>query len=193
MSDACSNDRGGDVTSLIDRMSSGDCQAGSELYDLLSEELRAIAEGQFRQARIGPHTLQPTALVNEAWIRLVGASGGIRDRTHFLATSARAMRSVLVDHVRRKQSAKRGGGHVRISLEEASLLQVEQDTDLLALDDALERLAGSNERRARVVELRFFGGLTVEETAEVIESSTATVHREWRLARMWLLNDMGRS
>ncbi len=191
MSDVRPRDRSGEVTSLIDRMSAGDSQAGAELYDLLRIELRSIAEAQFRVISGNAHTLQPTALVNEAWIRMIGASARIRDRTHFLATSAHAMRSILVDHARRKQCEKRGGGHRRVPLDEARSAHNEREMDLVILDDALKRLAESNGRRARVVELRFFGGLTVEETANVLDSSTATVQRDWRLARLWLLNDMG--
>lgn len=191
MSDACSSDRRGEVTLLINRMSTGDSQAGAELYDLLRSELRAIAEAQFHLISGKAHTLQPTALVNEAWIRMIGASVGIQGRTHFLAASARAMRSILVDHARRKHCAKRGGEYRRVPLDTADVVHKERDMDFVFLDDALKRLGERDDRRARVVELRFFGGLTVEETADVLKSSASTVQRDWRLARLWLLNDMG--
>lgn len=190
MPDAPSSDRRVEVTSLIGRMSNGDHQAGAELYDLLRIELRSIAEAHFQVVNDKAHTLQPTALVHEAWIRMIGASGGIRDRTHFLATSSRAMRSILVDHARRKQCVKRGGDYRRVSLDSSVAARKEKDIDLVVLDEALKRLAERDERRARVVELRFFGGLTVDETADVLSRSAATVRRDWRLARLWLLNDL---
>jgi RNA polymerase sigma factor (TIGR02999 family) len=138
------------------------------------------------------HTLQPTALVHEAWMRLVGGRAGFDGREHFLAVAARAMRSVLVDHARRRRSQKRGGEGQRLPLDNV-LPVYEERADLVALDEALNRLSVVDERRAQVVELRFFGGLTIEETAQTLKSSTATVQRNWQMARLWLLNELGPS
>jgi RNA polymerase sigma factor (TIGR02999 family) len=137
----------------------------------------------------GPHhTLQPTALVHEAWMRLTG--GHFIDREHFAAVAAKAMRSVLVDHARRRGTLKRGGGRVRAELDGVLALFHERSPDLLALDDALRRLGENDPELARIVELRFFGGLSIEETARVLASSTASVTRGWRVARMWLVREL---
>jgi len=137
----------------------------------------------------GPHhTLQPTALVHEAWMRLTG--GHFIDRGHFAAVAAKAMRSVLVDHARRRGTLKRGGGRVRAELDGVLALFNESSPDLLALDDALRRLGENDPELARIVELRFFGGLSIEETARVLASSTASVTRGWRVARMWLVRGL---
>ena len=191
MPDSPAGNRPVEVTVLVKRMSSGDAEAGAELYALLRDELRRLAEGQFRKAAPRDHTLQPTALVHEAWLRLVGAGADYEGRQHFLAVAARAMRSVLVDHARRRQSLKRGGEHKRVPMDDVVPIFEERSANLLALDEALLRLAERDNRRARVVELRFFGGLTIEETADLMETSTATVQRDWQMARLWLFNELG--
>ena len=137
------------------------------------------------------HSLQATALVNEAYVRLVdGQSVEWQDRAHFLAVSARVMRRILVDHARAKQAQKRGGGGGRVTFDEALVVTDEPRQDVAALDDALEALAKFDERKSRVVELRFFGGLSVEETASVLNVSRDTVMRDWRLAKAWLQGEM---
>jgi len=154
-------------------------------------ELRRLARGYMGRERRG-HTLQATALVNEAFLRLVDAKS-VRwtDRAHFLGISARLMRRVLVDHARSRGYEKRGGGAHRVTLSEAiPAVSTAPPLDLLALDRALERLALVDARKARVIELRFFGGLSVEETAEVVHVSTNTIKRDWRLAKLWLLREL---
>jgi RNA polymerase sigma-70 factor (ECF subfamily) len=137
------------------------------------------------------HSLQPTALVNEAYLRLVDAKDvAWRDRAHFLAVSARVMRRILVDHARAKQYKKRGGDAVRVTFDEGLAVTNEPSLDFVALDDALEALAKLDERKSKVIELRFFGGLSVEETATVLKVSAATVMGDWRLAKAWLQREM---
>ena len=137
------------------------------------------------------HSLQATALVNEAYVRLVDAQGvAWEDRTHFLAVAARAMRRILIDHARAKLYAKRGGGAAKVTLDENLIVSDEPREDLIALNDALDALARFDERKSRVIELRFFGGLTVEEAASVLKVSPDTVMRDWRLARAWLQREM---
>ena len=156
------------------------------LVELVYTELRDLAGGYARGQRAG-HTLQPTALVNEAFLKLAhGANPAWNDRAHFLAVAATAMRQVLTDHARARQAAKRGGAWEKVSLSELSLGQEAGEIDLLALDDALLKLKAFDERKHRVVELLFFGGLTVEEVARVLGLSTTTVEGEWRAARAWL-------
>jgi RNA polymerase sigma factor (TIGR02999 family) len=141
--------------------------------------------------RVG-HSLQPTALVNEAYLRLGDVQHvNWQNRGHFLAMAARTMRRILVDHARGKQYQKRGGGAVRVPLDEVNVAAVEPGRELVALDDALTELGKKDERQCRIIELRFFGGLTVEETAAVLGLSPATVMRDWRLAKAWLLEVMG--
>jgi RNA polymerase sigma factor (TIGR02999 family) len=157
---------------------------------LLYGELHALAEREMRQPAATP-TLQPTALIHEAWMRLVGgAPAQFESRTHFASVAARAMRSVLVDHVRRRQAQKRGGGSARIELDDVVELLAERTPDLLALDAALERLTRMDAQLGRLVELRFFAGLSVEETARVLGVSEPTVGRGWRVARMWLRREL---
>jgi RNA polymerase sigma factor (TIGR02999 family) len=137
------------------------------------------------------HTLQVTALVNEAFLRLVDARAlGWRDRTHFLAIAARLMRRVLVDHARARRYLKSGGGAQRVELTDVLLVSPEPSLDLIALDRALDALAAADVRKSRVIELRFFGGLSVEETADVLHVSTDTVKRDWRLAKLWLIREI---
>jgi RNA polymerase sigma factor (TIGR02999 family) len=179
------------VTDLLLAWSGGDDQALEQLVPLVHHELRRLARRQMGGERHG-HTLQTTALVNEAYLRLVDLTR-IRwqDRSHFLAMSARLMRRILVDHARSRGYQKRGGGVANVSLDEAFVVSTERPQDLVALDDALQALAAVDDRKSRVVEMRFFGGLTVEETASALDVSPETVMRDWRLAKVWLLRALG--
>jgi RNA polymerase sigma factor (TIGR02999 family) len=178
---------------LLRAWSEGDEGALDRLVPLVDAELRRLARGYMARERRG-HTLQTTALVNEAFVRLVDARGvRWQDRAHFLGISARLMRRVLVDHARARGSRKRGGDLQRVTLdrlEERLTVSPEPDLDVVALDRALEQLAAVDERKSRVIELRFFGGLSVEETAEVLHLSYDTVKRDWRLAKLWLLREL---
>src|SRR5580704_16644339 len=180
----------GQVTDLLRAWNRGDQQALEQLIPLVEAELRRMARAYMARER-REHTLQPTALVNEAFLRLTDAQR-IRwqDRAHFLGIAARLMRRVLVDHARARGSGKRGGAAQKVSLDEAPLLAPEPAVDVLALDRALEALAAVDARKGRVVELRFFGGLSVEETAEVLHVSTDTVKRDWSMAKLWLLHEL---
>jgi RNA polymerase sigma factor (TIGR02999 family) len=178
------------VTELLLAWGRGDRSALDELVPIVHQELRRLARLQMRGERDN-HTLQTTALVNEAFIRLVDLRR-IRwqDRAHFLALSARLMRRILVDHARSRNYRKRGGGAVDVALDDSLALSRERGADLVALDDALEGLARMDPRKGQVVELRFFGGLSVEETAEALRISPETVLRDWRLAKVWLLREV---
>jgi RNA polymerase sigma factor (TIGR02999 family) len=183
------------VTELLMSWSSGDESAFADLVPLVLDELKRIARRHMRSQRNG-HVLQTTALVNEAYIRLCDL-GGMRwqDRTHFLAMASRLMRRVLVDFARAEASQKRGGGYIAVTLDEASATSG-VTSDLIALDDALGALARIDPRKSQVVELRFFGGLSVDETAMFLKVSSQTVLRDWRLAKSWLLreiNEAGRT
>ncbi len=179
------------VTDLLVAWGEGDPSALERLIPLVHEELRRLARRQMAGERPG-HTLQTTALVNEAYLRLVDLSRvRWQDRTHFFAMSARLMRRILVDHARTRQSLKRGGGARLVSLDEALVVSEGRGEDLVALDDALHALAKTAPRKSQVVELRFFGGLSVEETAEALGVSPETVMRDWRLAKVWLLRELG--
>jgi RNA polymerase sigma-70 factor (ECF subfamily) len=180
----------GEVTGLLRAWSDGSEAALERLLPLVESELRRLARIYMARERRG-HTLQVTALVNEAFVRLVDAKGlRWQDRSHFLGISARLMRRVLVDHARARGYQKRGGGAHRVSLTEALLVAPERAVDVIDLDRALEALAVVDARKARVVELRFFGGLSVEETAEVLHVSNDTIKRDWRLAKLWLLREL---
>ncbi len=180
------------VTELLLAWSAGDRTALDQLVPIVHEELRRLARLQMRAERDN-HTLQTTALVNEAFLRLVDLRR-IRwqDRAHFLALSARLMRRILVDHARTRSYQKRGGGAANVTLDEALIASEERGADLVALDDALEDLARVDARKSQVVELRFFGGLSVEETAQALKVSPETVTRDWRLAKVWLLREISR-
>ena len=179
----------GSVTGLLIAWRGGDEAALEQLVPLVHEELRRNARGCIRGERTG-HSLQATALVNEAYLRLIGAQQvDWQNRVHFLAVSARLMRRILVDFARSKKYQKRGGGAQAVTLDEA-LIVAEPGKDLVALDDALDALAKMDERKAKVVEMRFFGGLTVEETATALGVSPDTVMRDWRLAKAWLLREL---
>jgi RNA polymerase sigma factor (TIGR02999 family) len=181
----------GEVTQLLRQWSAGDASALDRLLPLVYDELRRRAGAYLRQERPG-HTLQPTALVHEAYLKLVGGSSiDWKDRAHFFGVAARAMRQVLVDHARARQTAKRGEGQVRVELDAAGAVATPaRSLDLLDLDRALSRLAALDERQSRLVELRLFAGLTIEESAEVLKVSHATVSREWKHAEAWLQREM---
>lgn len=180
------------VTELLLAWGRGDRSALDELMPLVHQELRRLARSQMRGERDN-HTLQTTALVNEAFVRLIDLRRiQWQDRAHFLALSAQLMRRVLVDHARSRNSQKRGGGAAPIVLDDALVGAPERGADLVALDEALEDLARVDPRKSQVVELRFFGGLSVEETAEALRVSPETVMRDWRLAKVWLLREISR-
>ena len=182
-----------DLTRLLGAIREGDRTALEQLIPVVYDELRELAAHYIRRER-PDHTLQPTALVHEAYMRLAGHveqyGADWRDRAHFFGVAARVMRQVLVDHARAHQAVKRGAGHTRVTLSEELRIAEEETVDLLALDVALTRLASLDTEQARLVELRFFAGLTVEETAEVVGRSPTTVKREWRVARAWLHREL---
>ena len=181
-----------DVTQLLRDWSAGDKGAFDQLVALVQAELRRLARRYMARER-ADHTLQTSALINEAYLRLVDQrSVTWNDRAHFFAVAGQVMRHVLVDHARRRGYAKRGGGAFMVALSEAEPVASEDAADLLALDEALDALAAFDPRMSRMVELRFFGGLTVEETAEVLGVAPITVKREWRAAKAWLLDALGR-
>lgn len=187
-------DRGdapGEVTRILGEMRGGDSGAAARLLPLVYDELRAIARRHLRGERPG-HTLQPTALVHEAWIHFEkGAALDVRDRSQFLAVAAGAMRRLLIDHARSRDAARRGGGWRKVTLAEASgPSRSSVDIDIVALHEALERLEGLGERLARVVELRFFGGLTVAEAAEMLGVAPVTVEKDWTKAKAWLRQEL---
>jgi len=178
------------VTQLLVAWSDGDESALEKLIPLVDDELRRLAHYYIGGERAG-HTLQTTALVNEAYVRLVDSSRvQWQNRAHFFAISAQVMRRILVDYARAHRSQKRGGEMTRVSLEGALPIAYDRGPDLVALDEALSGLAAIDARKSRVVELRFFGGLSVDETAEVLEVSPDTVMRDWRLAKSWLLREL---
>ena len=174
-----------DVTQLLTAWQRGDAQALNELLPLVYDELRRLAGSYLRHERVN-HTLQPTALVHEAFLKLTGQTLDIQNRAHFFGIAAQTMRCILVDHARGHDAAKRGGGVALFAVEEALDEPDTHQMDLLKLDEALNELASFDAQQVRLVELRYFGGLTIEETAEVLGVSPATVKREWQLARSWL-------
>jgi RNA polymerase sigma factor (TIGR02999 family) len=179
-----------DVTDLLARWQGGDPAAFERLIPLVYRELRQLADNYLRQER-GSHTLQSTALVHEAYLRLAAEhSPQMQSRAHFLAIAARVMRHILVDYARRRGTNKRGSGLVRVTLEAAEQSAPAGDVDVVALEDALEALAAIDSQQGQVVELRFFGGLSIEETAEALGISPATVKRDWSTARVWLYREL---
>jgi RNA polymerase sigma factor (TIGR02999 family) len=175
-----------DVTELLVNYRGGDSSALEKLVPLVYDELHRIARNHLRHEREG-HTLQATALVNEAYLRLFEQrESNWRNRAHFLAISAQMMRRILVDHARQRQAKRRGGAQAKVSLEEALVISEGRSADLIALDEALDRLAALDPQQARIVELHFFGGLTMKEIAEVLESEESAVQQEWRMAKAWL-------
>ena len=179
-----------EITQLLVAWGEGDEAALEELTPLVYQQLHRLAHHYLSHERPG-HTLQTSALVNEAYLRLVDWKNvRWQNRAHFFAVSAQLMRRILVDFARSRRYEKRGGGVPALALEEAALVSGEKGTDLVALDEALASLSKLDARQSKVVELRFFGGLTVEETAEVLKVSTGTVRRDWSLARAWLRREM---
>jgi RNA polymerase sigma-70 factor, ECF subfamily len=176
----------GEVTRLLKDWSGGDAQALDRLMPIVYTELRAVAARYFRRER-QEHTLQPTALVNEAYLRLIDQKQvQWQNRAHFIGVAAQMMRRILVDHAKGHNRAKRGGGARKVSLDEAAALTEERADDLVELDRALTALAAFDERKSRIVEMKYFGGLSVGETAEVLNVSEVTVARDWKLAKAWL-------
>ena len=168
----------------------GNNAAAEELMPLVYDELHKVAARYLRKER-PDHTLQPTALVNEAYLKLIDISSvEWQDRAHFFAVSSNVMRRILVDYARAQATDKRGGALQKVELDEAVSFQRESQVDLLALNDALDKLAELDERQSQIVEMRFFGGLTVEETAEVLKVSARTIKREWAMAKAWLFQRM---
>lgn len=179
-----------DVTALLLNWQAGDPDALERLTPLVYRQLKRLAGGHLRGERPG-HTLQPTALVHEAFLRLVD-QGRVRwkSRAHFFAIASHLMRRILVDYARRRRADKRQAEALAISLDEAPDVAEPRDVDLVRLDDALEELAKLDERQSRIIELRFFGGLTIEETAEVLDISPATVKVDWKMAKAWLFGEL---
>lgn len=178
------------MSQLLVAWSSGDQSALEELMPLVYEELRRLAHHYIRRERPG-HTLQTSGLVNEAYLRLVDQTNiQWQNRAHFFGIAARLMRQILVDYARRQRYAKRGGDARRLSLDEALIISKERAADVVALDDALKTLAEIDSRQSQIVELRFFGGLSIEETAEVLSVSAGTVMRDWTLAKAWLRREL---
>lgn len=188
-----SSEPSGQVTQLLTRWRSGDRQALDELLPLVYEELRSLAGHYLRQER-PDHTLQSTALVHEAYVRLVGQSPPAwNSRAHFFGIAARLMRQILVDHARNRHAAKRGGHALKLTLTDSLAGSKKQDLDILALDNALNTLAQVSPQQSQIVELRFFSGLTIEDTSEALGISPATVKRGWTAARAWLFREMSRN
>lgn len=173
------------VTELLDRLRNGDAGAESHLLEIVYGELRRRAAMYMANER-GDHTLQPTALVNEAYLRLLKQDVSWKNRAHFFSVAAQIMRNVLVDSARAHRANKRGGEQQQITLDDAVAFKEARSIDLMALDEALALLASFDPRQSQIVELRFFGGLTLEEISEVLRISVRTVKRDWRLARAWL-------
>jgi len=179
------------ITERLVQVGQGRRSAAEQLMPLVYDQLRALARSFFAVQRPN-HTLEPTALVHEAFVRLVGQSQtDWTGRAHFFAVAAKAMRQILINHAEAKQAAKRGGGWQRISVSEAVTESGDREVDLLALNEALSSLEEMDERQARVVELRFFGGLTVEEAAEVLKVAPRTIELDWRMAKAWLVRQLG--
>ena len=179
-----------DITGLLLDWGNGDKAALDQVIPLVYQELRRLAHRQMRRERAGD-TFQTTALVNEAYMRLVDYKRmRPRDRSHFLGIAAQAMRRILIERARSRRSVKRGSGGERVSLEQIADVSADRAAELIALDDALTNLATIDPRKAQIVELKYFGGLTIEETAEVLEVSTPTVERDWQMAKIWLHREL---
>ena len=180
-----------DAATLLEELGAGRTGAAEELLPIVYEELRRLASGYLRQQRVG-HTLQPTALVHEAYVKLIANDAGWQSRDHFLAVAATAMRQILINHARDRRAAKRGGGEwARVTLDEA-LAQVEMDgLDAIDLDEALTALAKEDERQARIVELRVFASMSIDDVARVLDVGMTTVKSDWLFARAWLKRRLG--
>jgi RNA polymerase sigma factor (TIGR02999 family) len=181
-----------DVTQILERVEQGDAKAADELLPLVYEELRKLAAAKMAQEAVG-HTLQPTALVHEAWLRLVGAPNqDWNSRNHFFMAAAQAMRRILIERARQKSRLKRGGDQQRVPLEELELAANADSETLLLIEEAMQRLAKADPVKARLVELRFFTGLSLEEAAQVLAVSAPTAKRYWAYARAWLFQEIER-
>ena len=179
-----------EITEILNAVGAGRPGAPEELVAALYDELRSVARRDLSGERPN-HTLQPTALVNEAWLRLFsGKEAAFENRAHFFSAASTAIRRVLTDHARRREAEKRGGGRVRVSLDDVERGGPVRPEEVLALDDALERLTGFAPEQARIVEMRFFGGMTTPELARALDLSESTIERHWRLARAWLRNEL---
>ncbi|MBI4854430.1 MAG: sigma-70 family RNA polymerase sigma factor [Acidobacteria bacterium] len=179
-----------DVTELLNKWTTGDTEAHSKLLNLVYQELHSRAANYLRYER-RDHTLQPTALVNEIYLKLINQKDiSWQNRAQFYGVAAQMMRRVLVDHARSRTADKRGGDMIKVSIDEVVNLSDQQGVDLIVLDDALSRLAQLDARQSQIVELRFFAGLSVEETAKALDIAAITVMREWRIAKMWLYNEL---
>lgn len=174
---------------MLQESREGDRAALDRLMPLVYDELRRLAQSYLRRER-SDHTLQPTALVHEAFLRLAGMDARWENRVHFFAVAAQVMRRILVDHARKRRYAKRGAGACTVSLDEAINISQERAADLVAIDDALTRLSVLDPRKCRIIELQYFGGLTYEETAEALSISQTTVHREVKMAKAWLYHEI---
>ena len=182
-----------EVTELLNKWGEGDTAAREALIQIVYAELRRLAR-RCLASQPNPHTLQSTALVHEAYLRLVGQQVlRAENRSHFLAIAARLMREILVDHARARGAAKRGANCITLTFDEAIALPHRPELDLVALNDALKVLAQMDARQSQIVDLRFFGGLSIEETSHVLQVSPATVKREWTIARLWLQRELRRS
>ena len=180
----------GQITELLRDWRNGDKAAREKLLPIVYDELKRLAASFFRRERLN-HTLQPTALVHEAYIHLVDQSHvGWENRAHFFGAAAQLMRRILIDHARSRNAAKRGGGAIRVTLADDVAISEQRELDLIALDAALEELTALDEKQSKIVEMRFFAGLSIEETAEVLDISPATVKREWNTAKAWLYRRM---
>jgi RNA polymerase sigma factor (TIGR02999 family) len=181
-----------DVTRILDAIGNGDPKASDVLLPMVYEELRRLAAHKMANEAPG-QTLQPTALVHEAWLRLTGGENVKWDgRAHFFGAAAEAMRRILIDNARRKQALRHGGGQRRLDVEEIEIAAIPEDDQLLALNESLERLAAQDSRKAELVKLRYFAGLTISEAAELLKISEPTAKRDWTYARAWLYNEMKR-
>lgn len=183
------NQRIPDVTVLLDRVNAGDAGASAELMNVIYAELHRLATSKMRAER-GGHTLQPTVLVNEAYLRLAKNDVRWENRAHFFGAAAEAMRRILIEHARARLAEKRGGGAERVTFDDIQVAADDPDVDVIALSDAIDALRQENERLCDVVMLRYFGGLSIEQTAETLDVSPATVKRDWNYARAWLYERM---
>jgi len=182
-----------EVTNLLMRLKLGDKAASDRLFQIVYGELRRLA-GAYMARERSDHTLQPTALVHEVFLKLVGQQNlTLKDRAHFFGVAANMMRRVLIDHARAHQRIRRGGSRKRVTLEDAFVFVPEKSAELISLDEALLRLESFDPRQGKIVELRFFGGFSVEETADLLEIAPRTVEREWSIARAWLYMELNRN
>lgn len=179
-----------EFTRILEDANNGDLKAADQLLPLVYEELRKLAAFKLANEK-SPQTLQPTALVHEAWLRLTGSSTQeFQGRAHFFGAAAEAMRRILVDNARRKLARRHGGGQDRVKLDDVEIAVENQNDEILAVDEALDKLAVEDPTKAEIVKLRYFSGLTIEEVAKVLEISVSSAHRRWRFARAWLYDEI---